>query len=139
MPEMRRTTLRMPEHFHSLLEHEAAEAGLSVAGLIREAAFARVLWGRATRGESIYGTAAQVAHALQSGAETPQEPSTQAIDDVVVSVLENGARELNGLLRVLDKRDPERGSLLRQFYGLAPGQFAPMGDHRAGTKPAKRH
>jgi hypothetical protein len=123
---MRRTTVRLPHHFYDLVEAEASASGLSVAALYREAIMSRVIWGQATRGESVYAVAHQVALAARNiwsaVDRAPGEPAAAA--RAIYSIREHAPDSLDEILRALDERDPEVASYLRELYLVPPGGFA---------------
>lgn len=123
MAEMRKTTIRMPDHFHRLIEVEAEASGLSFAGLVREALFARVVWGRRMRGDESFSAASQLAVALRGGDNASNEDPAEVLK-TAQAITVHAADALDEQLRILDACSPDRSIWVRQLYGIPPGGFA---------------
>lgn len=130
MAEMRKTTIRMPDHFYALCEREAATSGLSLAGLAREALLARVIWGAMARGEPEYAVAHQLAVAARAdGGARALEPD--AILNTIDAVLDYAPEAIDEIIRRLDANAPEHAAYVRQLYRIPPGGFSTDADRDA--------
>ena len=78
---MRATTLRFSDELWSMLDDEAAAAGVSVAQYIREAALARVMFSAGRRGDPAFAAAIDGAgRALDRRADAQGPRSLASVD-----------------------------------------------------------
>ncbi len=123
MSDARRVTARLPEAFHRMVEMEANESGLSISGLIREAIIARVLLGRAIRGESLYVAGYTIATAMRE-THDPEAEHPGEVARVVRSILQHAPSELDAILERLDQTDKPRAEYCRHLYAIPPNRWA---------------